>query len=125
MSEVSIAGLVRVETEASVWLIEPDRYLRLPKVERPRRQLAACLDNALTDAQWMAHRGVHEHHDPFGLECRLRILPAWRPGNSNGIVTGPIVAMTPWLLTCHGPSERASGAGAEPSTSPQDDRGAR
>ena len=81
--------------------------------------------NALTDAQWMAHRGVHEHHDPFGLECRLRILPAWRPGNSNGIVTGPIVAMTPWLLTCHGPSERASGAGAEPSTSPQDDRGAR
>src|SRR4051794_10879538 len=37
MPSLPITATLRVETEASVWQIEPDRYLRLPKTETPRR----------------------------------------------------------------------------------------
>lgn len=92
MKQLTITGLVRVDTENSVWLLDPNRYMRLPRVEMPRAG-AFCLDEGLDDARWLEHRSVWLES---GADYeRLRIFPAWRPESSQGIRTGPIVASDP------------------------------
>jgi len=89
MGRLEILRCVHVETEASVRLIGPNRYMRLPKSEAPRRRSLA-LDEALDDAVWHPHRGVFL--EELDGECRLRIFPTWRPDLSRGIFTGIVVA---------------------------------
>ena len=88
-----LPALLRVESEQSIWIIEPHRYMRLPTTEAPRRNV--WLDEALDDGVWMPHRCVVAYRDEFGL--RLRMLPAWRPRDPAGIVTGVIVGSAPPL----------------------------
>lgn len=80
---VDIEGELRIVTDQSVWLIRPDRYMRLPRGERPRQPPRS---EALLDATWQQHVGVWRVTDSFGT--RYRILPAGRPPGSGGIYTG-------------------------------------
>lgn len=91
MTEVrlDINGQLRVETEASIWLVTADRYCRLPRLEGPRER-AESLDGALDDAVWHPHVGVWYCADDRG--SWLRILPAGRPVGSHGIKTGDITS---------------------------------
>lgn len=85
---VDVEGELRVVTEASVWLIRPTTYQRLPRREGPR---AVCTA-ALADAVWHAHEGVWHLDDVHGT--RYRILPTGRRPGSVGVVTGDVQAAT-------------------------------
>lgn len=82
---VDIDVELRIVTAQSVWLIRPDRYMRLPRREGPRPHPNS---KALSDAQWHPHLGVWKVTDPIGT--RYRILPAGRPPGSAGIHTGDV-----------------------------------
>lgn len=84
---VDIDQELRVVTHNSLWLIRPDRYMRLPRREAPR---PPAVSEALTDAIWHAHDGVWEVTDDVGT--RYRILPSGRPAGAEGIYTGDVVA---------------------------------
>ncbi len=78
---------LRVVTEASIWLVRPGHYLRLPRVEGPRPP-TADLDGALGDAAWHSHEGVWLVTFPV---CRkLRVLPAGRDPGSVGLLSSPV-----------------------------------
>lgn len=79
---------LRIVTAQSVWLIQPDRYLRLPRREGPRQRPSS---EALLDARWHHHVGAWRVTDPIGT--RYRILPAGRPPGSRGIYTGDVVTV--------------------------------
>jgi hypothetical protein len=89
---VEIIGELRIETEASIWLIRDDRYLRLPRSEQAR---ATPDSAALADNTWHEHTGVWSLTD--GSVLWLRILPAGLPPGSYGIQTGRIVTAAPVL----------------------------
>lgn len=78
---------LRVVTESSVWLVEPDRYLRMPKSEEPRWPAGV---EALDDLVWHEHVGVWLYTDVFG--AHLGLMPAGRPEGSSGVHSGVIVA---------------------------------
>lgn len=92
--QLEVHGCLRVETSSSLWLIEPGRYMRLPRSEAPRPATASC-DDALDDAAWHEHRGVFLHRDHVGYY--LRLVPRWRHNESRGITTGTLLAVTPPL----------------------------
>lgn len=73
--------------EASIWLVRPATYLRLPRTERAREQLVD-LDGATRDAEWHAHEGAWLL-DSYGAR-KLNVLPAGRPEDSRGLFSGPI-----------------------------------
>jgi len=87
---LAIESELRVITEASIWLVRPSSYLRLPRTEGPRQQLDD-LDGATRDAEW------HEHEGAWLLDgngvCKLNVLPAGRPAGSCGLISGPIEQM--------------------------------
>ena len=84
---VDIEYELRAITGASVWIVQPSRYLRLPRSEAPRPPIDD-LDGATTDALWHEHRGVWQQRDWDGH--RLRIVPIGRPADAYGIITGTI-----------------------------------
>lgn len=45
---LTIETELRVITEASIWLVRPTTYLRLPRAEGPRKQLDAAVATAWT-----------------------------------------------------------------------------
>jgi hypothetical protein len=79
-----------VVTTASVWIVRPEDYLRLPRNEAPREAIED-LDGATRDAMWHRHDGVWLLEDIDVL--RLNVLPSGRPEGSRGIYTGPIEQM--------------------------------
>ena len=83
---IDLAGTIRLTTAASVWLVEPDRYLRMPRLEQPRRDAPP----PLVDLCWHPHRGVWLIEGVDYLVAR--ILPADRV-HVYGIRTGDIVAI--------------------------------
>jgi len=83
---VEVDGELRIVTEASVWLIRPAAYLRLPRREGPR----SVLSPSLADAVWHPHVGVWRIVD--GDLVRYRLLPARRHPGSVGVVTGVVEA---------------------------------
>jgi hypothetical protein len=87
--EFEPVGLLRVETERSVWFVSGDRYQRIPREERPRAP-ERCIDGRLTDAQWHGLRRCwwREHTDG---EVQLRLLPTVGPESGVGVVTGVVV----------------------------------
>jgi hypothetical protein len=75
-----------VITESSTWTFDGNgRYRRTPNTERP---VAASLDGALDDWQWVAWEAAGFILDDDCL--RLRVLPAGRPAGSVGIFTGVV-----------------------------------
>ena len=94
---VDIEGELRIVTDQSVWLIRPDRYMRLPRSGRPRQPPRS---EALVDATWHHHVGVRRVTDSFGT--RYRILPAGRPPGSGGIYTGDVDITATVTRSSHG-----------------------
>ena len=84
---LTIEAELRVVTEASIWLVRPSTYLRLPRTEGPRAQLDD-LDGATRDAEWHEHEGVWLL-DASGVR-KLNVLPNGRPEGSRGLFSGPI-----------------------------------
>jgi hypothetical protein len=92
---VEIVGELRVVTDASVWLIRPATYLRMPKTAQARGQPRSP---ALTDNRWHAHEGAWIVSNDAG-ELWLRIVPAGRIPGAHGIETGFIVTASASLGT--------------------------
>jgi hypothetical protein len=88
---VTIEAELRVVTTASIWLVRPSTYLRLPRAEGPRAQLDD-LDGATRDAVWHGHEGVWLL-DASGVR-KLNVLPNGRPEGSRGLFSGPIEHMS-------------------------------
>lgn len=84
---LEITGELRVVTEASIWLIRADTYMRMPRCEQPRPRPES---SALIDHAWHPHTGVWRVTDATGTW--LRILPPGRPPGASGIQTGLVVA---------------------------------
>lgn len=90
-TEFRPVGILRVETESSIWFVHSDRYQRLPREERPRPR-EVCIGGRLTDAQWHGLRRCwwREHSDG---ETQLRLLPAVGPEAGVGVVSGVVVSV--------------------------------
>ena len=84
---LTIVVELRVLTEASVWLVRPSTYLRLPRTEGPRAQIYDT-DGAARDGVWHQHEGVWLLEGD-GVRM-LNVLPAGRPPGSRGLFSGPI-----------------------------------
>jgi hypothetical protein len=81
-----------IATRMSVWLIDGDRYVRLPRAEAPRPSPHA-IDSALDDGQPVEF--TEAFFEQRGTEAwTLRLVPAHRGPRAGGIQTGPIVAAT-------------------------------
>ena len=95
---VEIVGELRVVTEASVWLVRPRAYLRMPKTEQARGRPDSP---ALTDNRWHTHEGVWVVSNHTG-ELWLRIVPAGRIPGAHGIETGRIISASASVTTPSG-----------------------
>ena len=84
---VQIDVELRVLTHASVWLIRPEAYMRMPRDEQRRWPPST---GALADGIWHPHRGAWRILD--GDAVRYRILPAHRSDGAFGVVTGEVIA---------------------------------
>lgn len=83
---LEVDGEVRVTTTASVWLVRPDSYCRMPRSEGPR----AVSSPALTDGTWHAHVGAFLVSGAQG--SWLRLMPPGRDPGASGVETGLILA---------------------------------
>lgn len=81
-------GVVRVQTERSVWLLTQDRYQRLPREERPRPREVA-IEGRLDDATWHGMRRCWWVTYADGHRA-VRILPVSGPAEGIGVISGPI-----------------------------------
>jgi hypothetical protein len=81
-------GLVRVQTERSIWLLMPNCYQRLPRVERPRPR-EVSIEGRLDDATWHGLRRCWWVTYADGHRA-IRILPASGPAEGVGVVSGVI-----------------------------------
>lgn len=81
---------LRITTAASVWLVRPRSYLRLPRGEHPREPLDD-LDGATRDAEWHNHEGAWLIDDD-GVH-KLNVLPAGRLPGARGLISGPVQEM--------------------------------
>jgi len=86
--EFAPLGLVRVQTERSIWLLLPDRYQRLPREERPRPREVA-IEGRLDDAMWHGLCRCWWVTYADGRRA-VRILPVSGPQDGVGVITGPI-----------------------------------
>ena len=79
-------GQICLESSASVWIVTPTQYARLPKFESPRSPLA-CADEALRDATWHEHRAVYLEHDDDGTWLRRcpSVASGRQPWHHNGV----------------------------------------
>jgi len=90
--EIEPVGVLRVETESSIWFVTPERYQRLPREERPRPEVRS-IEHRLADGEWHRLRRCwwRVHHD--GAR-QMRLLPEVGPADGVGVITGVIVAVT-------------------------------
>ena len=90
--EIEPVGMLRVETENSIWFVTSERYQRLPREER-RRPAVRSIEHRLADGDWHGLRRCwwRIHHD--GAR-QMRLLPDVGPADGVGVITGLIVAVT-------------------------------
>ena len=90
--DIEPVGVLRVETENSIWFVTPERYQRLPREERPRPDVRS-IEHRLADGKWHRLRRcwwrVHDDGDR-----QLRILPEMGPADGHGIVTGIVLEVS-------------------------------
>lgn len=89
---IIIDNELKVWTKGSVWVLRPGKYLRMPRVERPRASTYS-IDGALDDMKWIPYDSAVVARDDEG--DRLRIMPSGRPPGSFGLITSDIVATQP------------------------------
>lgn len=87
-SPLIVDGMVRLVTEASVWFITADRYMRMPRTETPR-DLEPCIGERLADGTWHAYRAASWTSDSLGRRLRIWPVVGWYEG-ALGIVTGAV-----------------------------------
>lgn len=89
--QIEPIGLLRVETENSIWFVTSERYQRLPREERPRPAVRS-IERRLADGEWHGLRRSwwRVHHD--GAR-QMRLLPEVGPADGVGVITGVIVAV--------------------------------
>jgi hypothetical protein len=89
--EIHPLGVLRIETESSIWLVTAERYQRLPRDEQPR-PATHSVDGRLADGAWHGFRRCwgRIHHDG---ERQLRLLPDVGPADGVGVVTGVVLAV--------------------------------
>lgn len=104
-------GIVRVTTESSIWLLTPERYLRLPRQERPRPPVVS-IESRLADGTWHGLRRCWWRIHADGVR-QLRLLPEVGPADGVGVVTGVIVAVKGrWVSTATADDDRAGSGDA-------------
>lgn len=90
--EIQPLGVLRIETESSIWFVTAERYQRLPREEQPRP--ATCsLDGRLADGDWHGLRRCWWRIHDDG-ERQLRLLPGVGPADGAGVVTGVVLGVT-------------------------------
>ena len=90
--EIEPIGMLRVETENSIWFVTSERYQRLPREERPRPAVRS-IEGRLADREWHGLRRCwwRAHHDG---ERQMRLLPEVGRADGVGVITGVIVAVS-------------------------------
>lgn len=83
--------VVRVETPASVWILDADTYVRLPRHEGPRPGVES-INGRLDDCVQHRHRGLWWTAELGTLH--VRILPGEGPEHGYGVLTGIITSAT-------------------------------
>lgn len=84
---------VRVFTLNSIWLVRPETYLRMPRVEGDRPETLS-IDGKLADNVWHEHVGAWILDSVGNGGWVLRILPAGRPAGSYGTLSSLIESVT-------------------------------
>lgn len=112
---VEIDVELHLVTAASVWILRPDRYMRLPRDERPRQPPSTGI---LADGIWHPHRGVWRVTHNRGVY--YRIVPADRPADARGVHTGDVIADS-----TNSRSPEASYSGTGPEQAPANSRASR
>jgi hypothetical protein len=109
--EIEPVGVLRVETENSIWFVTSQRYQRLPREERPRPAVRS-IERRLADGEWHRLRRCWWRVHDDGVR-QLRILPALGPAGGEGIVTGNVLATSgTWLPANADADDFGLGAGA-------------
>jgi hypothetical protein len=108
--EIEPVGVLRVETENSIWFVTSERYQRLPREERPRRSQLS-IARRLDDGRWHGLRRcwwrVHRDGDR-----QLRLLPDVGPAGGHGIVTGVVLTVSGSWMPADADADNSSlGAG--------------
>jgi hypothetical protein len=87
--------VARVHTQRSLWLIDADVYIRMPRHgERPDPARDVWSDwGRLDDLVRHPYRRAWWSIDPAGVLV-VRIHPVAGPPNGAGIISGPVVAVT-------------------------------
>ena len=85
-------GVLRVDTENSIWFVTPERYQRLPREERPRPEVRS-IEHRLADGKWHRLRRCWWRVHDDGVR-QMRLLPEAGPADGVGVLTGVIVAVT-------------------------------
>lgn len=78
------------ETLNSHWVLRPDTYCRLPKIEGPR---PPHWSPALADGVWLGYQRVWLVQNPLTAVGILRILPDDRPETFYGVHTSDLVSI--------------------------------
>jgi hypothetical protein len=90
--EIHPGGVLRVETESSIWFVTAERYQRLPRQEQPRPPTRS-VDGRLADGDWHGLRRCWWRIHDDG-ERQMRLLPDVGPADGVGVVTGVVLAVT-------------------------------
>lgn len=81
---IEVIKEINLVTENSIWVIRPDVYMRMPRMEMPRPERG----EGLKDNLWTPYRAAFWHEGPSGKHARL--IPSERPPGSVGCMTGVI-----------------------------------
>lgn len=101
--EIHPLGVLRIETESSIWFVTAERYQRLPREEQPR-PATRSIDGRLADGGWHGLRRCWWRFHDDG-ERQLRLLPEVGPADGVGVVTGVVLDVTgEWAAAGEGAS---------------------
>mgnify|MGYP005609898941 CR=1 FL=1 len=87
---------VRVFTLNSIWLVRPETYIRMPRVEGDRPETLS-IDGKLADNVWHEQGGAWILDSVGNGGWVLRVLPSRRPAGSYGLLSSLIESVTEML----------------------------
>lgn len=85
-------GVLRIETESSIWFVTAERYQRLPREEQPRTATRS-VDSRLADGEWHGVRRCWWRIHGDG-ERQMWPPPDVGPADGVGVVTGVVLVDT-------------------------------
>jgi hypothetical protein len=91
--EITPTTEMRVVTENSIWLLRPDTFMRMPKVEVERAPFVS-IDGAGTDHEWRPYDQAWILDSVGAQSWLLRVLPSGRPVGSYGLLSSPILSIS-------------------------------